>query len=215
MTELGEMITDKLSNDPTLADGAPGDLVLTDRQQERRGNLLRAAVRLAAEGGYGAVQMRSVAETAGVAMGTLYNYFASKDHLLAAALLSWNESLLRLISDEPPQDAQPADRMMATLKRALDAMWSAPDVSKAMMTAMMTPSAEVAECKERLNVSMMAILSSAFDAGTDVDHRTKVARTIEHVWYSLLIAWVNGWMTPDDVERELDDAVRLTMAQPG
>ena len=55
-------------------------------QRERRDRMLEAAMKLAAEGGYDAVQMREVADGAGVALGTLYRYFPSKVHLLVAAL---------------------------------------------------------------------------------------------------------------------------------
>ncbi len=41
---------------------------------------------LAAKGGYGVVQVRAVAERAGIAVGTLYCYFPSKNHLPASAL---------------------------------------------------------------------------------------------------------------------------------
>ena len=41
--------------------------------------------------GYGAVTIRSVAAAVGVGVGTVYNYFPSKDDLLAAYMLSdWN-----------------------------------------------------------------------------------------------------------------------------
>jgi len=48
---------------------------------------------LGLEGGYEAVQMRDVAARADVAMGTVYRYFTSKDHLLAATLVHWVEML--------------------------------------------------------------------------------------------------------------------------
>ena len=53
---------------------------------------------LAAEGGYDAVQMRDVAATAQVALGTIYRYFASKDHLLAATLVEWTKDLQRRLA---------------------------------------------------------------------------------------------------------------------
>ena len=41
--------------------------------------------------GYGATTIRSVAAGCGVGVGTVYNYFSSKDELLATYLLSdWN-----------------------------------------------------------------------------------------------------------------------------
>jgi AcrR family transcriptional regulator len=59
---------------------------LSAAQRERRRRILDATVALAAKGGYDAVQMRTVAERAEVALGTLYRYFPSKVHLLVAAL---------------------------------------------------------------------------------------------------------------------------------
>ena len=55
-------------------------------QAARRERVIAAAVDLASEGGYDAVQMRDVATTAGVALGTIYRYFSSKDHLLAETM---------------------------------------------------------------------------------------------------------------------------------
>ena len=55
-------------------------------QRERRDRMLKAAMKLATDGGYEAVQMREVADDAGVALGTLYRYFPSKVHLLVSAL---------------------------------------------------------------------------------------------------------------------------------
>ena len=65
----------------------PGSLPRT--QQERRQRIIAAAVALLEEGEYDTVQMRDVAERAGVALATIYRYFTSKEHLYAAALLDW------------------------------------------------------------------------------------------------------------------------------
>ena len=50
-------------------------------------NILSAARRLVAEQGYAAVTMRAVAKECGIAVGTFYNYYPSKDAMLAACLL--------------------------------------------------------------------------------------------------------------------------------
>ena len=55
-------------------------------QRERRQRILDATLALASRGGYEAVQMRAVADRAGVALGTLYRYFPSKIHLLVSGL---------------------------------------------------------------------------------------------------------------------------------
>src|SRR5580765_8798025 len=59
-------------------------------QQERRDRIVGAAISLLEHGGeYDRIQMRDVAGEAGVALGTVYRYFTSKEHLYAAALLEW------------------------------------------------------------------------------------------------------------------------------
>ena len=55
-------------------------------QRDRRKRILDATLALASKGGYEAVQMRTVAEQANVALGTLYRYFPSKIHLLVSGL---------------------------------------------------------------------------------------------------------------------------------
>ena len=54
--------------------------------------LITEACRQIKEAGYGATTMRSIAKACGVGVGTVYNYFPSKDALLASHLLAdWNE----------------------------------------------------------------------------------------------------------------------------
>ena len=53
--------------------------------------LTEQAAKQLAEKGYAALTVRSVASAAGVGVGTVYNYFPSKDALVAAVMLDdWN-----------------------------------------------------------------------------------------------------------------------------
>ena len=53
--------------------------------------LIAEAQKQIVEQGYGAVTIRSVANACGVGVGTVYNYFSSKEELLATYLLDdWN-----------------------------------------------------------------------------------------------------------------------------
>lgn len=58
-------------------------------QQARRLRIIKAANAALKEQGYEQIQIRDVAQDAGVALGTLYRYFSSKEHLYAAVLLDW------------------------------------------------------------------------------------------------------------------------------
>ena len=57
-------------------------------------NILSAARRLVAEQGYAAVTMRAIAKECGIAVGTFYNYYPSKDAMLAACLLHDRQTAL-------------------------------------------------------------------------------------------------------------------------
>lgn len=59
-----------------------------------RENLLEEARRQVMEEGYSAMTIRSVAGACGVGVGTVYNYFPSKDMLIASFMLSdWQECM--------------------------------------------------------------------------------------------------------------------------
>ncbi len=97
---------------------------LTAKQVARRARVVDAALELAAEGGYDAVQMRDVATRAGVALGTIYRYFSSKDELLAAALVEWAAVVEHRISARPPRGRPPATDWSTCCAGRL-AAWSA------------------------------------------------------------------------------------------
>lgn len=67
------------------------DTVATKLETLRREQILEAATKVFAEKGFRAARMQEVAATAGVANGTVYNYFASKDELLLALLEELSE----------------------------------------------------------------------------------------------------------------------------
>ena len=55
----------------------------------RRRRIVAAALRALDEQDYERIQMRDVATAAGIALGTLYRHFSSKEHLYATVLLEW------------------------------------------------------------------------------------------------------------------------------
>src|ERR687897_3682018 len=66
---------------------------MSPAQLDRRARVLDAVVDLVAAGRLEDMGMKDVAERSGVALGTIYRYFSSKDHVAAAALLEWARAL--------------------------------------------------------------------------------------------------------------------------
>jgi AcrR family transcriptional regulator len=58
-------------------------------QLARRQRIVEAALHALEQQEYEQIQIRDVAQSADVALGTLYRYFSSKEHLYAAVLQEW------------------------------------------------------------------------------------------------------------------------------
>jgi AcrR family transcriptional regulator len=188
-----------------------GAETLTRGQAARRGRVIQAALKLGAEGGYDAVQMRDVATTAGVALGTIYRYFASKDHLLAAALVEWVDDLERRVTARPPRGETTADRVVHVLRRATRAMEKEPKLSEAVVTAISSPDPGAARCQEDVSAAMIRILGVALGEDFDPQFKAQITRTLGHVWFSSLIGWVNGWSGIKQVGDEVEIASHLVL----
>jgi TetR/AcrR family transcriptional regulator, cholesterol catabolism regulator len=189
-------------------DGKP----LTEKQAERRRRVLRAAIELAAEGGYDGVQMRAVADRAGVALGTVYHYFTSKDHLLAESLNEWISGLEAAVERRPAVGDTTLERVLDLLRRTTGGMQENPNVSSALIGGLVAEGEQVAACQESLHATFDGMLSTAFPVDFPVDRRTKIIRSLEHIWFSELIGWKNGWNAYDKSVRELEDAAALFLA---
>ncbi len=188
-----------------------GVATLTASQSARRGRVIRAALDLGSSGGYDAVQMRDVANTAGVALGTIYRYFSSKDHLLAAALVEWVHDLERRVMLRPPQGATTADRVVSTLRRATKAMEKQPRLSEAVVTAIASPDPGAAERQREVSAAMTRILGLALGDDVSATAKAQITRTLGHVWFSALIGWVNGWSGIGQVGDEVEIAAHLIL----
>ncbi|WP_100423220.1 TetR/AcrR family transcriptional regulator [Sediminihabitans luteus] len=87
---------------------------------ERRTQLIDAALRLAARDGVEAVTVRGVAQEAGVSLGVVHYCFADKDALLQAMGLS-----MALVASEPVQSALDGTRgdLRTLAHAAADGLW--------------------------------------------------------------------------------------------
>lgn len=180
-------------------------------QAVRRKRVLDAAVELAADGGYEAVQMRDVADRAKVALGTLYRYFPSKDQLLVAALGERAALLEQRLRQRPAAGDTPADRVIDVLRRASRALEREPRVTAAMVTALSSPDADAASTKLEVYGTLRSIIGSAVDsAGIDAHDTDDVVHVLGYVWFAALVSWVGG-MRADLMADELELAARLLL----
>lgn len=181
-------------------------------QRDRRKRILDATLVLASKGGYDAVQMRTVAEKADVALGTLYRYFPSKIHLLVSALAREFERTQDKFDRTTIPGDTPYERMLSVLGRITRAMQRDPQLTEAMTRAFMFADASAAAEVDAVGRMMDRIFGKAMaEGGEPTDEQLAMARVISDVWLSNLVAWVTRRASAKDVADHLELAVRLLL----
>jgi AcrR family transcriptional regulator len=181
-------------------------------QRDRRKRILDATMALASKGGYDAVQMRTVAEQADVALGTLYRYFPSKIHLLVSALArEFGKAQDKLGRGQVPGET-PYQRMLFVLGRVTRAMQRDPQLTEAMTRAFMFADATAAAEVDTVGRMMDRMFGKAMAAdGEPTDEQLAIARVVSDVWLSQLVAWVTRRASAKDVADHLELTVRLLL----
>jgi AcrR family transcriptional regulator len=79
---------------------------------EKRDEIIRAAMELVAAHGFHGAPMALVAERAGVAAGTIYRYFESKDDLIRETHACLEGQLLAALAEDYPADRSTRERFL-------------------------------------------------------------------------------------------------------
>lgn len=103
----------------------------------RRAQILDAAAQVFASKGFHAATVRDVARAAGVADGTIYNYFGSKNDLLLALLDRLNESDQREAQFIQGTDMDFKAFFTAYLRHRLALLWPNADLLRATLPEML------------------------------------------------------------------------------
>jgi TetR/AcrR family transcriptional regulator, cholesterol catabolism regulator len=195
----------------TVAAGRPDAEFGSAAQRDRRKRILDATLTLASKGGYDAVQMRTVAEQANVALGTLYRYFPSKIHLLVSGLAREFERTQEKLDRTPIPGETPYDRMLFVLGRITRTMQREPMLTEAMTRAFMFADPSAATEVNTVARLMEHMLTTAMHDGEPSGDDAAIARVIGDVWLSSLVAWVTRRASADDVTNHLELAARLLL----
>ncbi len=180
-------------------------------QLDRRRRVLDAVIDLVASGRVDDWGMKDVADRSGVALGTIYRYFSSKDHVAAAALLEWARSLDAGRAGARVEGATMTDRLVAILRQAVRAYQRQPAFARLVILAATSTDPFASECYAEMGGSVFTTLGEALDDLDPVDRR-RVLDVVGAVWYQALIEWVNDRKTIAQVYEAVESAARLVLA---
>lgn len=182
---------------------------LTERQEARRRRILQASAQLAGRGGFEAVQMREVADSSQVALGTLYRYFPSKIHLLVATMQDQLAHLHGTLRKQPPTGESATQRVTETLLRAFRFLQREPQLTEAMVRALTFADRSVSSEVDQVSRQTMALVLDAMGVTDPTPEQLSVVRVIEHTWHSALITWLSGRASNTEVRHDIETVCRL------
>jgi AcrR family transcriptional regulator len=187
--------------------------------EDRAEGIVDAAIELAEAGGFEAVRLRDVAARSGVALGTLYRRFRSKEDLLVAALDRETRALERRVTSRPPAGDTELDRVTGLFSLITRNFCRRPKLARACLKATVScdPSLaqKVAGFHERMERLVVVSLrgKATGDGGEPVSPvERSLAWSLEFVWFSLIIGWSGGLHTQDDVTERMRETAQLMLA---
>jgi AcrR family transcriptional regulator len=182
-------------------------------QEERRRQILDAAVRAFAKKGYHASRVSDIAEEAGVAYGLVYHYFESKDAVLESIFREMWGMMVAAINAVEQIEESPREQLRKACAIVLRGWRDYPDVVRVLVR-------EVARSGEQLQREVEEI-AHAFAALQRIIERGQQQKVFRDDLSPKLAAWIvygsleeilTGWVLgrlpgePDDV-KEAERAV--------
>ena len=175
----------------------------------RRDKILDVAVALAEEGGFDNVRQRDVAAKAGVALGTLYKSFRSKEDILTAALDREAEMLERRMEAKPAQGANRIERVSVFFNVITRGLCKKPKYARAVLRAMASGEPEVAgkvaAYQERITGLIIAAMRGVGRLGyTDAKgsppskKEQAMAFALQQFWFASLVGWSAGLVSVNE-----------------
>jgi AcrR family transcriptional regulator len=174
-------------------------------QLQRRKSIVKAAAALASRGGVEAMQMRTVAERAGVALGTLYRYFPSKMDLVVAVVSEEIDLLEGSMERRPPRASDPPQRAVEVLMRATRGLMREPELAEALIRSLLLSDVKTDFGDRMARLLLRAAAPPDADVPED-DPRRVLVRALSSVWTMEMIEMLRGHATADQIQARLEVA---------
>ncbi|RAV16956.1 TetR/AcrR family transcriptional regulator [Mycobacterium colombiense] len=172
--------------------------------------VLDATRAVATLGGFKAVHFKSVAKQAGVRVGSVYDHFTSKTHLLVT-LLAREFVRLDQERDWSTCAASPIRRLESLTRRLHDEWQQNVKLTEAVVRAFVIAGTDEALAAQHAADLIECMLARALSGGTPRPHERQVAGLIIDIWLANLMAFVGGRATAEQSRECIDRAMRLLL----
>jgi len=187
---------------------------VTVQHISRRTRILEESLSAAAAG-YEEVNIRDVAQRAGVAVGTIYRYFPSKEHLLVSALGRWLEGFERNVSPHLYSIDDPYERLRYVVEELHREVHCRPLLAEAMARAHVVADASVTLEVEMVRSQLIDLFADAVSRGKPTASHIDVAALLTDVLAANLLTLAHDRAQIGDVRRRLQLMVELLATRHG
>ncbi len=184
--------------------------------------ILDEAVALAEAGGFENVRQRDVASNAGVALGTLYKRYRSKEHILVAALERDTEELERRMGLHPCPGRTPLERITAFFVIVTRGLCRRPKYARAILRSVISGEEGVAKNVASYQGRIAGLIIAAIrgvgrlnfqDAATPPPTRDelRLATPLQQIWFAALVGWSSGLLKQSEVVEQVTESAKLLL----
>jgi TetR/AcrR family transcriptional regulator, fatty acid metabolism regulator protein len=179
-------------------------------QEERRRQILQAAVRAFARKGYHACRVSDIAKEAGVAYGLVYHYYRSKETLLEAIFKETWGAMLETIRSVEELD-EPAREQVRKVTEIVLRTWKRDPELVRVLVREVTRSTQLQETEE-IDLAYQALQRIVEQGQQTGEFRSDLdARLTATIWYGALEEILTGWAFGQLPDRD-DDVSRAEHA---
>ena len=183
---------------------------VTPAQQERYDRVVAAAAEVLSAGGVDAVQMKDLAQRAGVSLATLYRYFPSKEYvLLAVCLARFQEAARRVFAEVPPGDTI-RDRVTSHLMREFGAQQRDQRLTAALTQALTGTArsySEMIEAVEHLHFQILRHVAAG--GGQLTGQQQKLLSVVIDIFSAASRRWLAGIYSAAEARYQIEVGCEL------
>jgi AcrR family transcriptional regulator len=182
-------------------------------QAARRERVIDAVLELAAEGGYDAIQVRSISERTGISSDTIYRYFGSRDRLVAEAVGQWGAREFYEPAAGWLDGDTPAEQLLAYYRQVWAVWESNPRMLETYVRAAMAEGDLPGGIADTGISSLVPVTEYAL-RHVEPEYRADALDIVLHFTHSAMTFVVRGQMTVAEVYPRLERCVRLLAQHP-
>lgn len=163
-----------------------------------------------AAGGEEALQMKDLAQRAGVSLATLYRYFPAKEHVLLAILVSRYSLALDRVRAAPAAGGTARERVTGHLLREFRAQQREPRLTEALVRVISETRRSYSEALEQAELLHLQVLEHvAGDGQPATAQQRQLLPVVQAVFFAATRRWLAGVYSPAQARLEVRLGARL------